>query len=109
MHQDNFRGDAYHTTLNNVSTTSTNATSIDPVVYDNQQDEECDVKIGIVTNCKKLNIRKEPKPDAAIIGNVDCQTELMIDETESTDDFYKICTATGIEGFCMRKFVTVGS
>ena len=66
-----------------------------------------DVKIGFVTNCKKLNVREKPRTDATIICEVDYQTELMIDEKESTEEFYKVYTATGIEGFCMKKFIAI--
>jgi hypothetical protein len=65
------------------------------------------IKMGFVTNCKKLNIREEPKIDSAIVCEVDYQTELMIDENESTEEFYKVFTAAGIEGFCMKKFITI--
>lgn len=66
-----------------------------------------DVKIGFVTNCKKLNVREKPRTDATIICEVDYQTELVIDEKESTEEFYKVCTAAGIEGFCMKKFIAI--
>lgn len=66
-----------------------------------------DVKIGFVTNCQKLNVREEPKTDSAIVCEVDYQTELMIDENESTEEFYKVFTDAGIEGFCMKKFITI--
>jgi hypothetical protein len=66
-----------------------------------------DVKIGFVTNCKKLNVREEPRIDSAIVCEVDYQTELMIDENESTEEFYKVFTTAGIEGFCMKNFITI--
>jgi hypothetical protein len=66
-----------------------------------------DVKIGLVTDCKKLNVREEPQADAAIICEIAYQTELIIDEKESTEEFYKVCMAVGIEGFCMKKFIAV--
>lgn len=66
-----------------------------------------DVKIGFVTNCKKLNVREKPRTDATIICEVDYQTELVIDENESTEEFYKVFTAAGFEGFCMKKFITI--
>lgn len=62
---------------------------------------------GIVTDCLKLNIRKEPSPNSRIVCAIDCLTEVIIDEKESTDEFYKICTVSGIEGFCMKKFITI--
>lgn len=62
---------------------------------------------GIVTDCLKLNIRKEPSPNSRIVCAIDCLTEVIIDEKESTDEFYKICTVSGVEGFCMKKFITI--
>ncbi len=66
-----------------------------------------EVKIGVVVNCKRLNIREGPTVDAPVIGEVACQTELIIEEADSTEEFYKICTASGIEGFCMKKFIAI--
>mgnify|MGYP001336233650 CR=1 FL=1 len=74
--------------------------------HEESQNSE-DVKIGFVTNCKKLNVRKEPKTDSDIVCEIDYQTELMIDENESTEEFYKVFTTTGIEGFCMKKFIEI--
>ena len=74
--------------------------------YGESQNSE-DVKIGFVTNCKKLNIREEPRIDATVVCEVDYLTELTIDENESTEEFYKVFTAAGIEGFCMRNFITI--
>ncbi len=73
-----------------------------------QSDME-DVMLGLVEGCKRLNVRKEPQVDAQIVCEIDNQTEVMIDEAESTDDFYKVYTETGIEGFCMKKFIVVQS
>ena len=64
-------------------------------------------KIGIVTDCIKLNVRKNPNPNAEIICEVSAATDLMIDEEQSTDIFYKVFTAAGVEGYCMKKFVTI--
>lgn len=62
---------------------------------------------GVVTNCLKLNIREKPDKNSGIVTVVTCLTELKIDPTMSTDDWYAVCTASGIEGFCMKKFVAV--
>ena len=63
--------------------------------------------IGVVTDCLKLNIRKEPNKDSDVVVIVACLDELKIDPDASTDDWYAVCTVTGIEGFCMKKFVAV--
>lgn len=63
--------------------------------------------IGVVTDCLKLNIRKEPNKDSDVVVIVTCFDELKIDPDASTDDWYAVCTVTGIEGFCMKKFVAI--
>lgn len=63
--------------------------------------------IGVVTDCLKLNIRKEPNKDSDVVVIVTCLDELKIDPNASTDDWYAVCTVAGIEGFCMKKFVAV--
>lgn len=77
-------------------------------VKENEENEEV-VKdiIGVVTDCLKLNIRKEPNKDSDVVVIVTCLDELKIDPDASTDDWYAVCTVTGIEGFCMKKFVAV--
>lgn len=66
-------------------------------------------KIGVVADCITLNVRKEPDINSEVICSIPCLTEVVIDDSESTKDFYKVCTPAGIEGFCMVKFVKVRS
>lgn len=61
--------------------------------------------VGVVVDCTKLNVRQEPRKDAAVVCEIPANSELTIYEDESTEDFYKVCTAAGAEGFCMRKFI----
>lgn len=77
-------------------------------IYDTENEKSNEeVKIGVVENCNKLNVREEPTLDSTVICEIDSKTELMIDEVDSTEDFYKVCTAAGIEGFCMKKFIAI--
>jgi uncharacterized protein YgiM (DUF1202 family) len=64
-------------------------------------------KMGTVTGCVQLNIRRRPRIDASIICQVNSGTKVIIDEEKSTEDFCKVYTEAGIEGFCMRKYITV--
>ncbi len=61
---------------------------------------------GVVTDCLRLNVRTEPYKEAEVATVVTCLDEVEIDLDASTDEWYAICTATGIEGFCMKKFIT---
>ena len=62
---------------------------------------------GIVTNCVRLNIREAPIITAKILSEVNINSKLIIDEPESTEEWLKVYTETGIEGFCMKKFITI--
>lgn len=68
-----------------------------------------DKLIGVVTNCVKLNVRAEASKEADIVTEILLGTVVQIDNFESTDEFYKVVTATGVEGFCMKKFIAVNS
>ncbi len=62
---------------------------------------------GVVTDCTRLNVRAEADPNARVIDVIQALTEVVIDTGASTDGFYRICTAEGIEGFCMKKYIAV--
>lgn len=70
-------------------------------------DKAEEIEIGLVTDCDKLNIRERPTVESPVVCEVVCQAELVIDEKGSTEQFYKVCTDAGIEGFCMREFITI--
>lgn len=60
---------------------------------------------GTVVNCSMVNVRKEPKKDAEVVATIKRNSTVVIDQEASSNDFYKVCTASGIEGFCMKEFI----
>lgn len=62
---------------------------------------------GVVTDCVRLYVRKEPSADGEVVTVIDCLSKVMVDMDASANDFYKICTAAGVEGFCMRKYIAL--
>ena len=60
---------------------------------------------GVVTNCNKLNVRAEPSVDAEVLYVLDVMSEIKINVNKSDNEWFNVCTASGIEGYCMRKFV----
>lgn len=60
---------------------------------------------GFVSNCSKLNVRANPDITSEVVCTLDNTTEVMIDLNKSTDEWFSICTAADVEGFCMRKFI----
>lgn len=86
----------------------TNISPVDEVaLVEEPAVETTEAKIGVV-NCKLLRVRSEADATADnVIWELPEGTEVYIDETKSTVDFYKIVTAAGAEGFCMKKFITI--
>ena len=62
---------------------------------------------GKIIDCKKLRVRSEGNSNAEVICDIAEGTLVMVDEEESTNEFYKVCTENGIEGFCMKKYITL--
>ena len=63
--------------------------------------------LGKVIDCVKLNVREEPNTKAFVVFEIPVGSTVYIDETCSTDEFYKICTEHGVEGYCMKKFIEI--
>lgn len=72
--------------------------------------EEPEVKtetIGVVASCGRLNVRKNPNIKAEVVCEALIGSLLVIDLDKSTDDWFKVCTPAGVEGFCMKQFVEI--
>lgn len=60
---------------------------------------------GVVFNCARLNVRETPEKNGNIITVLKASDELVIDLNKSTEEWYAVCNAVGIEGFCLKKYV----
>jgi hypothetical protein len=60
---------------------------------------------GTVVNCAKLNVREQPSTDADILCVLSAMSEIEIDVNKSTRDWFYVCTAIGVEGYCMQMYV----
>ena len=79
----------------------------EPIVEEVKQ--EIVLADGIVSNCELLNIRKESSKDAEVLCTIGVNTMVKVDLTvdKETEEFYKIVTPNGVEGYCMKKFITI--
>jgi len=78
---------------------------IDPV--DEKADIPAFLEYGIVTGCKKLNVRSLPDISGKVICTIDASEDVVIIDKDGGMDFYKIRTSSGVEGFCMKKYITI--
>lgn len=62
---------------------------------------------GVIHNCAKLNVRKAPSADAEIVCVLNEGTEVRVYEDQSTDEWYNVTHASGVEGFCMKQYIAV--
>lgn len=100
--------------LINETVEETNETVTEPTDEVIEQEDEEKVEaptepvFGKVSGCKKLNIRTKPAVNPNNIATIiDEGTELMIDPDEETAEWYKVMAPNAIEGFCMKKYVTI--
>lgn len=63
--------------------------------------------VGFVDGCKCLRVREESNVDSKELCIINKLSEVVIDLDNSTDYFYKVKTSEGVEGYCMKKFITI--
>lgn len=103
------RNDGYQPTKPMENTTPPNVTSsVQPApVVEQPKAEEPKPVFGVVSGCAKLNIRNSPSVNGNVVCVVDENTRLMISLSDSTTEWYSVYNSAGLNGFCMKKFVTV--
>ena len=82
----------------------------EPVDQPVEESPKKETKVGIVANCEKLNLRRSPLKDSDGVNIITVLLPgvvVVIDEDESTPNFYKVITEDGLEGYCMRQFIEV--
>ena len=77
------------------------------IVEESQKVEEAVQTVGFVDNCECLRVRKESNVDSEELCIINKLSEVVIDLDNSTDYFYKVTTSEGVEGYCMKKFITI--
>lgn len=61
--------------------------------------------IGTVANCTRLNVRAKSNTAAEVVCVLDAGSKVTINKKQSTDEWFRVTTDAGVEGYCMRKFV----
>lgn len=87
-----------------VETEATETVEETPVAEEPQKEA---VVVGVVTGCSRLNVRKGPSTNTASIAVIEALDEVEVFENRSTDAFYRVRIASGVEGFCMKKFISI--
>ena len=81
----------------------------DQVEPEGNNDEETDeIVIGCV-NPARLNVREEASKTAKIVTVITKDSEVEINLSESTEDFYRVININGEPtlGYCVKEFITI--
>lgn len=62
---------------------------------------------GVVGNCARLNVRKEPNKMADVIAVLEAGSEVQLVSEELVNGFYNVITADGREGYCMCDYIRI--
>lgn len=89
-------------------------TTVDTTVTENITETETEtvtetnsgaVGIGVVTKCARLNVRSKASTTGDVVTVLNLGDKVKIDVDNSTDEWFKIITNDGVDGYCMKKFV----
>lgn len=62
---------------------------------------------GVVCGCETLFVRSEANKESSPLTIIEKDSKVEIDLDQSTEDFYKVTIESGIEGYCMKKFIEI--
>ena len=64
---------------------------------------------GVVSGCDRLNVRADSSKESNVLSILECKVEVKVDlsNNNETSEFYKVITPDGVEGYCMKKFITI--
>lgn len=63
--------------------------------------------VGEVIRCRKLNIRKTPDPNGAIVGVLDAGEKVTVDLTTNDPNYYAIATKGEKKGYVVKTYISV--
>lgn len=91
-------------------------TNTEPEIVDvvsvEEEEETTDEKVlmGSIDNCNRVYVRSDARKDAYPLTDIEKGSEVLVTGTfddHENNGWYKVCTATGVEGYIMAKFVTL--
>ena len=64
---------------------------------------------GVVVDCTRLNIRTLPGVNGHVICTIAAGERLTVHLNKMFENWYRVTTANGISGFCMKKYIHIES
>lgn len=70
--------------------------------------ENISEKIRGIVKCIRLNVRKEPRiEDGNVVGSIKAGEKVTIYPNNSTSLWYKVCTDSGLSGYCLKDRIEI--
>ena len=60
---------------------------------------------GKVVECTSLNVREHPMRTADVLTILMAGDEIQVNVDEHLDEWYHVYTASGLDGFCMKRYI----
>lgn len=67
------------------------------------------MKHGVVSNCKKVNVRTDANKESDVIEILDAGTQVVLSSSATKNGFYRVKTTESLKGYgyIMSDFVTI--
>lgn len=77
--------------------------------YIKQNKEKVEIKEikGRVKNCRYLNVREKASLESKVLGAIEVNDIVSINEELSTTDFYAIKTDEIESGYCLKQYIDI--
>lgn len=62
---------------------------------------------GTVVDCQRLNVRMQMHLGAKILCELPVASKVRVLVDEKHDEWYHVFTESGVEGFCMKKYISI--
>lgn len=82
-------------------------TVIPEVIMANEEEAQTAKLPGIVGNCARLNVRKEPNKMADVIAVLEAGSEVRLVSEKPVNGFYNVIAVDGREGYCMCDYISI--
>lgn len=84
---------------------------VDTVVEQTREEivcpEKCEYVTGTVVDCSRLNVREHPNADSAVKQVIARGAEVRVCTAHNYEDWCEVCTTSGVEGYCMKQYISL--
>ena len=81
--------------------------TIEEIVVQDKMEPDQEPVVGFVVDCLSLNVRSEASLTGSPIATIIKGTKVEINESESTDEFYKVTVGSEIVGYCKKEYIKI--